>query len=81
MKSKNKTKKIKPRIPVAPPSKRHKSVKDYDRKNLKKEDRKASRKISSNKALKKPILDETEETEKSEYWFDYFFEIFGLKRV
>ena len=29
-----KSKKVKPRIPVAPPSKRHKSAKDYDRKAL-----------------------------------------------
>jgi hypothetical protein len=38
MKSKKKPKKVKPRIKVAPPSKRHKSIKDYDRKALKKED-------------------------------------------
>lgn len=30
-----KKKKVKPRIPVAPPRQRHKSVKDYDRKKLK----------------------------------------------
>ena len=35
-KSKKKPKKSKPRIKVAPPSKRHKSVKDYDRKVSKK---------------------------------------------
>lgn len=36
MKSKKKPKKPKPRIKVAPPSKRHKSKKDYDRKKTKK---------------------------------------------
>jgi hypothetical protein len=32
MKTKKKTKKVKPRIKVAPPSKRHKTKKDYNRK-------------------------------------------------
>jgi hypothetical protein len=32
MKSKKKSKKVKPRIKVAPPSKKHKSKKDYNRK-------------------------------------------------
>lgn len=35
--AKKKLKKPKPRIPVAPPGSRHKSVKDYDRKKQKKE--------------------------------------------
>jgi hypothetical protein len=37
MAKKKKLKKPKPRIPVAPPGIRHKSIKDYDRKKEKKE--------------------------------------------
>lgn len=33
-------KKVKPRIPIAPPGKAHKTKKDYNRQNLKKETKK-----------------------------------------
>lgn len=59
MKSKTKYKKPKPRIKVAPPSKRHKSARDYDRKELKNELNKSIKEIGLDDVLE---IDEVKQT-------------------
>ena len=71
MKSKKKPKHPKPRVKVAPPSKRHKSVKDYDRKSMGQEIKEAledvleqERNEKKSKAALKKLADEFEAAER-----------------
>ena len=71
MKSKKKPKRPKRRIKVAPPSKRHKSVKDYDRKSMGQEIKEAledvleqERTEKKSKATLKKLADEFDAAER-----------------
>lgn len=91
MKSKKKPKKVKPRVKVAPPSKRHKSAKDYDRKLFNKKDCEVLNGYAIDTVepieFKEPIIYDMDKKEqviksyKSKYtWVDSFLWLFGFKR-